>query len=261
MLDLRKLGAAAMVGLLSATAASAAEYGEAAAPTGPVIHDPAAGWDHLWREVIIDITVIGVLFAIITAWLLWRYRRRPGNETGHAPKLSAAAAVAWVVIPTFVFLSDDLFIAANGWQLWNDYRDVPADRLEIQLETGMYSFDYTYPNGIHTQNELKVPAGKPVLLRMTSRDTLHNHFIPDFRVKEDSMPGRITYLWFLPKEAGKEHIVTCAAYCGVMHSYMASKIVVLTPEEYQAWYEREGAKLSGVKTATEQTKAKPAKKS
>ena len=75
------------------------------------------------------------------------------------------------------------------------------------------------------------------------------------------MPGRITYLWFLPKEAGKEHIVTCAAYCGVMHSYLASKIVVLTPEEYQAWYEREGAKLSGVKTATEQTKAKPAKKS
>jgi cytochrome c oxidase subunit 2 len=253
---------AAMACLTSVTTAIAADYRAAAEPgAAAVIRDPAAGWDHLWREVIIDITVIGVLFAIITAWLLWRYRYRPGNETGHAPKLSPAAAVAWVVIPTFVFLSDDLFIAANGWQLWNDYRNVPADRLEIQLETGMYSFDYTYPNGLRTQNELRVPAGKPVLLRMTSRDTLHNHFIPDFRVKEDSMPGRVTYLWFLPKEAGKEHVVTCASYCGVMHSYMASKIVVLAPEDYKAWYEQEGAKLNGMKAIAEQTKAAPAKKS
>lgn len=262
MRNLKKLGLAATACLVSATTVLASEYHAAAEPGAVTeIKDPAAGWDHLWREVIIDITIIGVLFAIITAWLLWRYRHRPGNETGHAPKLSAAAAVAWVVIPTFVFLSDDLFIAANGWQLWNTYREVPADRLEIQLETGMYSFDYTYPNGLRTQNELKVPAGKPVLLRMTSRDTLHNHFIPDFRVKEDSMPGRVTYLWFLPKEAGKEHVVTCAAYCGVMHSYMSSKIVVLSPEDYKAWYEQEGAKLSSAKTAVEQTKAKPAKKS
>lgn len=262
MRNLKKLGLAAAACLISASAALAADYHAAAEPGAPaVIKDPAAGWDHLWREVIIDITIIGVLFALITAWLLWRYRRRPGNETGHAPRLSPAAAVAWVVIPTFVFLSDDLFIAANGWQLWNTYRQVPADRLEIQLETGMYSFDYTYPNGLRTQNELKVPAGKPVLLRMTSRDTLHNHFIPDFRVKEDSMPGRITYLWFLPKEAGREHVVTCAAYCGVMHSYMASKIVVLAPGDYQAWYEQEGAKLTGMKAAAEQTKAKPARKS
>ena len=262
MRNLKKLVAAAAGCLISTSIAFAGAY-PATAGSGapPAIKDPAVEWDHLWREVIIDITIIGVVFALITAWLLWRYRRRPGNETGHAPKLSAAAAVAWVVIPTFVFLADDLYIAANGWQLWNVYREVPADRLEISLETGMYSFDYTYPNGLRTQNELKVPAGKPVLLRMTSRDTLHNHFIPDFRVKEDSMPGRITYLWFLPKEAGKQHVVSCAAYCGVMHSYMAGKIVVLSPEDYKAWYDKEGAKLNEMKSASEQTKAMPAKKS
>jgi heme/copper-type cytochrome/quinol oxidase subunit 2 len=110
--------------------------------------------------------------------------------------------------------------AANGWVLWNTFRDVPANRIEVKLEAGMYSWDYTYPNGVRTQNELVVPAGKPVVLRMTSRDTLHSHYIPDFRVKEDSMPGRVTYLWFNPTKPG-EHIVTCAEYCGVMHGYMA----------------------------------------
>jgi heme/copper-type cytochrome/quinol oxidase subunit 2 len=75
------------------------------------------------------------------------------------------------------------------------------------------------------------------------------------------MPGRITYLWFLPKEAGKQHVVSCAAYCGVMHSYMAGKIVVLSPEDYKAWYDKEGAKLNDTKSAAERATAMPAKKS
>jgi len=220
--------------------AGAADY--PAAGTAKAIKNPAAGWDHLWHEVLIDITVIGVIFALVMTWFLIRYRRKPGDpKTGSAPKLSPAAGVAWVVIPVFVFLADDLYIAANGWALWNNFRDVPADRMEVQLESGMYSWDYTYPNGVRTQNELRVPAGKAIVLRMTSRDTLHSHWIPDFRVKEDSMPGRITYLWFYPDKPG-EHIVTCGAYCGVMHSYMASKIVVLPADEFKTWLDQEAAR-------------------
>ena len=251
MRDSMKRGLAGLIGaagcLMAEVAAATPAYAEKGAE-GPKIVDPAAGWDHLWKEVIIDITVIGVLFALMTAYFIWKYRARGPGEEGQSPKLSPATAVAWAVIPTFVFLADDLFVAANGWQLWNAYRQVPADRLEVQLESGMYSWDYTYPNGVRTQNELKVPAGKPVLLRMTSRDTLHSHFIPDFRVKEDSMPGRTTYLWFLPKEPG-EHLVTCAEYCGVMHSYMAGKVVVVPEAEFNAWYEGEGTKLKTAGTA------------
>jgi cytochrome c oxidase subunit 2 len=127
--------------------------------------------------------------------------------------------------------------------LWNDYRDVPAERMEVRLESGMYSWDYTYANGVKTQNELRVPVGKPVLLRMTSRDTIHSHFIPDFRVKEDSMPGRMTYLWFVAKAPG-EHVVTCTEYCGVMHSYMAGKVVALPAAEFKTWLDQEAAKLA-----------------
>lgn len=236
---LRKLGVSTLL-LALAWPAQAAEYPAGSAANA--IKDPAAGWNHLWTEVIIDITVIGIIFALVMAWFLFRYRRKPGDpETGSAPKLSPAAAVAWVVIPVFVFLSDDLFVAANGWSLWNTFRDVPADRMEVQLESGMYSWDYTYPNGVRVQNELRVPVGKPIMLRMTSRDTLHSHWIPDFRVKEDSMPGRITYMWFYPDQPG-EHIVTCGAYCGIMHSYMAGKVIVLPADEFKAWLDQEAAK-------------------
>lgn len=222
-------------------------------PSTDQVGDPAAGWDHMWSEVLIDISLMGGLFAIVLTYLIWKYRRQPGVAGGGAPKLSVGAAIGWAIVPAFIFIADDLFIAANGWQLWNLQRTVPADRLEVQLESGMYSWDYTYPNGVRTQNVLRVPAGKPVLLRMTSRDTIHSHYMPDFKIKEDSMPGRITYLWFYPKAPGK-HLVTCNEYCGVSHSYMSGQVEVMAPEKYQAWYEAEGAK---VKAASAPAAASP----
>ncbi len=216
------------------------------------IDNPAPGWDHLWYEVIVDITIIGVVFALITLYFIFKYRRRSPDQEGSQPKLTPAMAVGWAIIPAFVFMADDFFLAAKGWQLWNDYRQVPAERMEIQLESGMYSWDYTYPNGVQTQNELRVPAGKPIMLRMTSRDTLHSHYIHDFRVKEDSMPGRVTYLWFYPETPG-EHIVSCTEYCGIMHSYMAGKVIAMPKPEFEQWYNGEAAKLA------ETDKTKPVK--
>ncbi len=255
-----RAAAAAWLGGCAAAwlAAPALAYEPSSAAPGR-INDPAAGWDHLWHEVIVDITIIGVLFALVMAWFLWRYRARKPGEVGTQSKLSPAAVIGWAVIPTFIFMADDFYLAANGWKLWNDYRDVPADRMEVKLESGMYSWDYTYANGVRTQNVLRVPAGKPVMLRMTSRDTLHSHFIPDFRVKEDSMPGRVTYLWFYPKAPG-EHVVSCAEYCGVMHSYMAGKIIVMPEGEFKTWLDQEVAKLAPADKAVDKSAEQTADK-
>jgi cytochrome c oxidase subunit 2 len=212
------------------------------------INDPARGWDRLWREYLVDVTIIFVVFAGLGAWFMWRYRRRSPDEVGSAPPLSRAAAVGWVVIPVFVFMADDLYLAARTWQLWNVYRDVPADRLEVRLEAAMWRWDFTYPNGVQATNELRVPAGKPVMLRMTATDVVHSFYLPDFRVKEDSMPGRVTYLWFYPQKTG-EYLATCAEYCGMMHSKMTGKVIVVPPAEFAAWYEDEARKLAQAKPA------------
>jgi cytochrome c oxidase subunit 2 len=57
------------------------------------------------------------------------------------------------------------------------------------------------------------------------------------------MPGRVTYLWFYPKEPGK-HVVSCGEYCGIMHSYMAGYVIVKTKEDFDKWYNEEEAKLN-----------------
>jgi cytochrome c oxidase subunit 2 len=193
--------------------------------------------------MLIDITVIGVIFAAITIYFLIRYRRKSPNQEGRPVKLSTAQVFGWALIPVFVFMADDLFLAARGWTLWNQYRTVPENSYEVQLESGMWSWTFTYPGGVQTFNEMPVPAGRPVVVRMHSRDVVHSMYLPDFKVKEDSMPGRVTYLWFYPKNPG-EYLITCAEYCGMLHSSMHGKVKAMPEAEFNAWLASEQAKVN-----------------
>ena len=139
-------------------------------------------------------------------------------------------------IPVFVFMADDIFLAAKNFELWNQYRNPPKDSLVIRVEGYMWSWDFTYPEGIQTTNELRVPLGQPVKLRLTSRDVIHSFFIPDYKVKWDAVKGRENYLWFYPDKVG-EHVLTCTEFCGVMHSNMYGKVIVMPVDAYNKWVE------------------------
>ena len=78
---------------------------------------------------------------------------------------------------------------------------------------------------------LYVPAGRPVKLIMTSRDVIHSFYVPDFRIKQDVLPGRYTTLWFEVKEPGV-HDILCAEYCGTNHSTMRGEVVALDAADY-----------------------------
>jgi len=88
---------------------------------------------------------------------------------------------------------------------------------------------------------LVVPRGEAVVLDLYSPDVLHSLYIPAFRVKEDVVPGINNKMWFEAYEEG-EYDILCAEYCGERHSYMLSKVEVLSPEKYEEWY---GEDLSG----------------
>lgn len=192
------------------------------------------GWDELWRELMIDVGVIGVIFAIVTLYLMIRYRRKRPDETGSAPKLSPIAAFGWVLIPLFVFMADDIYMGLKNWNLWNEYRDVPQDAYSVDVTAFLWGFEIKYPEGVTTQNELRVPVGKPIHVKLTSRDTIHTFFLPDFRVKWDALPGRVQSLWFRPTKVG-EHVFTCTEYCGLLHSRMFGKLIVMEEDEFSRW--------------------------
>ena len=106
--------------------------------------------------------------------------------------------------------------------------------MEIQITAKKWLWQFEYPDGSRTVNEMHVPVNKPVKFVMTSEDVLHDFFVPDMRVKRDIIPGRYTEVWFTPTVLGK-HAVTCAEYCGKGHSDMHAKLIVDTPEKYDKW--------------------------
>ena len=99
-------------------------------------------------------------------------------------------------------------------------------------------WQFEYPDGTRTLNELHVPVNKPVQLVMHSEDVLHGFFVPSFRLKRDVIPGRYTQLWFTATEPGVQQVF-CAEYCGKGHSDMLAKIFVDTDEQYETFL-REG---------------------
>ncbi|MBI4051447.1 MAG: hypothetical protein HY400_02965, partial [Elusimicrobia bacterium] len=85
-----------------------------------------------------------------------------------------------------------------------------------------------------TVNELHIPLKKPTLVTMTSKDVIHSFFVPEFRIKQDVVPGMQAKIWFEPTQTGKFEI-GCAQLCGLGHFRMRGDVFVHTPEEYQNW--------------------------
>lgn len=206
------------------------------------IKDPVDGWNHLWAELMWDLWILGIIVGGATIYFLVKYKRTSDDQEGSQPELSTPAMLGWLVIPVFTFMADDLYLGVKGWDLWNDFRNVPEKHMEVEMEAQMWMWNFEYEGGVTTINELRVPQGMPILVNMTSRDTIHSLWAQDFMVKEDSMPGRHTYLWFYPKEVG-ESIITCAEFCGMGHAAMSGKIIVMPEDEFAAWLKDEQASL------------------
>ncbi len=195
---------------------------------------PNEGWDTLWNTVLLDITVIGVVFGFAALYMLFKYKASGPGQIGKLPKLSRAQAWGFALLPAAVFMADDFYLSAKGWTLWNIYRRVPENALEVKLVARQWQWEFDYGQGVKTDT-LVVPQGQPVVLRMTAEDVIHSYFIPHFRVKEDVMPGRVTYLWFMPKDLGT-FVSVCTEFCGTGHSNMPADVKVVPPGEFQAWF-------------------------
>lgn len=219
-------------GLISTVLLSSHAYAEGNAE-GNGFAVPNESWEQLWNEVILDITIIGVVMMIAAVVMLLKYKATSPDQVGTAKKLTAVQSIAWVLIPASIFMADDFFLAAKGWTVWNDYRRVPESAMEIKVTAYQWYFEFEYEDGT-TTDTLVMPHNQPVVLRMTSEDVIHNFGLPAFRVKEDMMPGRITYIYLNPVDI-KDTFVQCAEFCGNDHSVMATSVRVVPQEEFDAW--------------------------
>ncbi len=214
-------------------AAAASLFASPALAAAGDIPDTRADWDHLWFELLVDITVIGVVFMAAAIYMLIRFRAKSPDEVGTAKPLSTANAVGWALIPAAIFMADDFFLSAKGWTVWDHQRTVPEGAMEVKAFGYQWYWEFEYEDGT-TTDELVVPVGTPVVLRMTSDDVIHSFGMPHYRLTEDVMPGRVTYIWFNPVEE-VETLVTCREFCGISHSEMYTAVQAVAPDEFEKW--------------------------
>ncbi|MEO1427931.1 MAG: cytochrome c oxidase subunit II [Cyanobacteria bacterium J06632_19] len=106
--------------------------------------------------------------------------------------------------------------------------------LVVKVTGLQYAFLFNYPeSGVFT-GELHVPIGKEVYLDMAANDVIHAFWVPEFRLKQDLIPGRQTQLRFTPKKVGDYKLI-CAELCGPYHGAMNTTVVVQSPEDFDDW--------------------------
>jgi cytochrome c oxidase subunit 2 len=190
--------------------------------------------------------VMFVGIAGAAAWFSWRYRFRPGRITPHDTH-NTKLEVIWTVLPLILCIGI-FFWGLNGWM---KYAVAPGDAMEVQVTAKKWLWQFEYPDGTRTVNEIHVPANKAVKFVMTSEDVIHDFFVPDMRVKHDIIPGRYTEVWFTPTVLGK-HRFTCAEYCGKGHSDMHGDLSVDNDADYAKFLETGGTEWEQYKDHMDQ---------
>lgn len=170
------------------------------------------------------------LITFLMVYFVIRYRRekhpKPADIEG-----STWLEITWTVIPTLIVLTM-FYYGLTGFEF---LKKVPEGAMVVKVMARQWSWLFEYENGAR-DTELRVPLGKPVKLLLTSQDVIHGFYAPAFRIKQDAVPGMTNYLWFQPTQLGMFDVM-CSQYCGLEHSHMLTKMVVLPQEEFKKWYQ------------------------
>jgi cytochrome c oxidase subunit 2 len=186
--------------------------------------------DRLHAIILGSTLLAAVVIGAAGLFFLVRYRR--GARRSPGPQRAAP----WWLEALFIGGPLALFLAwfVMGFEDFVWAQSPPRDALDVYVSAKQWMWEFSVPEGPSAINVLHVPAGRPVRLLMTSRDVIHSFYVPDFRLKRDALPSRYVEAWFEAPRPGV-HDIFCAEYCGLDHSVMRAQVVVLSPEDFEAW--------------------------
>ncbi len=230
--------------------------------------------DELFNFMMTIATGLFLLVEGVLVYSLFKFRRQKGDTTDGPPiEGNVPLEIVWTAIPTVIvfILSiysfeiynrmgglDPMAAGDSGPQLAHAHHhselvaldpsrqnialglgvspdsDQGVDPLEVKVNGIQYAWIFTYPESGVISGEIHVPVDRPVALNMTAGDVIHAFWLPEFRIKQDVIPGRETKLVFTPNKVG-QYPVVCAELCGAYHGGMKTQLYVETQENYQKW--------------------------
>ncbi len=195
----------------------------------------AASIDWLWNWEVVTISFLFALIVVPLVYSLVVFRRRKGDTTdAEHIEGNTKLEVAWTVIPLFVVM---IFAYMGAYSLAETRRADPQ-AMVINVTASQWAWSFEYPDYGFVSRELHLPKDKQVLLQMQSKDVIHSFWVPEFRVKQDVVPGRVTELRITPTvltSAGAPLKVRCAELCGTSHYSMEEVVIVTDEADFVAW--------------------------
>jgi cytochrome c oxidase subunit 2 len=187
--------------------------------------------DELFRVML---GVATIIFLIVEGGLIYaviRFRRQPGDESDGPPiHGNVALEVIWTVIPAIIVVGISLY----SYNVLTEFEQRGEDPLVVEVVGRQFAWEFYYPEADVNSSVLHLPLNQVAHLQITSEDVIHSFYVPQFRVKRDATPGRVTDLTVHPVRTGTYQVL-CAELCGPGHAAMVTEVIVETPESFQAW--------------------------
>jgi cytochrome c oxidase subunit 2 len=202
----------------------------------------------LWVTLGLAAVILTLIIALVFV-ALHRYRAR-GRGEGDARQTegNVKLEVVWTVVPALIIAG--LFILMVGEVHGIDPAPPPGRKPDIVVVGHQWWWEVRYPgSGVVTANELHVPVGRRLLLRMESADVIHDFWAPQLTRKIDMVPGHPNTVWLEVDRAGV-YDGECAAFCGAQHANMRFKVFAQPPAQFQAWLKKQAGPAAPPRDST-----------
>lgn len=220
-------------------------------------------YDELFKILFIIGLIIFIGMTIAVIYSLFKFRKRKDQfGDGIALEGNLSLEIVWTIIPSIIVLIIGLYsyniydrmggmkelnhshemMTSNSDKIWAGIsqasnNEVASNNLSVEVSAMQFAFLFNYPKGEFISGELHVPVDHKVSMKMESKDVIHAFWVPEFRIKQDIIPGQPTILNFTPTKVGKYPII-CAELCGPYHGGMRASIIVEKESDYKDWFNK-----------------------
>jgi cytochrome c oxidase subunit 2 len=184
-----------------------------------------------WFVTGICIFVFSIVTAVIV-YAIWKFRVKPDDDSDGPPIHGhTGLEILWTAIPTVLVTA----IAIVSAIVLAKDDAAGANPLRVNVYAQQFFWSYGYPGyGNKVSSVLRLPVNRSVVLTMHSRDVIHSFWVPEFRQKQDLVPGIHATLHITPDKVGTYPVI-CTELCGFGHGLMRSRVVVMDPTAFEKW--------------------------
>lgn len=180
-------------------------------------------------------TIVFVLIFVVVAggivYAIFRFRAREGEPEPKQFAGSEKVEIIWTVIPFLIVV----FLFVLTLRGMNRADPPPAPSPDLVVTGHQFWWEAQYPaSGAVTANEIHIPVGKPLSVRLDSKDVLHEFWVPELARKMTTVPGQPNHIWLQADKPGV-YIGTCSEFCGTQHAWMRILVVADEPPKFEEW--------------------------